>query len=93
MLLNILVTFPVSAEAVSKTDKRVPARPWSWALRAAADIGSCPRAMAAPMMPDKTSPDPAVASALVPALTIRRCPRGDAMTVVGPFNKMTHPEA
>ncbi len=42
--------------------------PWAWAARAAASNAGTPRAMKAPIMPERTSPVPAVASRESPAV-------------------------
>ena len=67
--------------------ERAPARPWRCAASAAAPKGSWPRAMVAAMSPAKISPVPAVASDVVPEVTMRSAPFGMGDEVRGPFKR------
>src|SRR5581483_4077459 len=72
---------------------RAAARPWTCAASAAASVGGTPRARKAPIMPERTSPVPAVAN-LGPPLTPKRTrPAGSATAVVDPFTRATPREA
>ena len=72
---------------------RAPARPCTWAERAAASSGATPRATSAPMTPLSTSPVPAVARAGVPDRPSRTRPNRSATAVVAPFSSATVPLA
>ena len=87
----------MSADAPAGSPRRwrrrasaAPARPCRWAPSAAASSGSCPRAIVAPMTPDRTSPLPAVARVGVPDRTTRTRPSRSLINVVAPFNSTTH---
>ncbi len=70
---------------------RSPARPWNHAAAPAASTRSFPFAERAAIMPDRTSPVPAVARASVPLLLMRTGKEEDAMRVGEPFRRMTAP--
>src|ERR1019366_9116410 len=70
-----------------------PARRGRGGARPPASSGATPRAIVAPMRPVRTSPVPAVASAVVPAIPRSTRPDGSATAVVGPLTSATTPAA